>query len=141
MPNGKCYHHGGASLKGAALPQYKDGSRSKYMPKFLAPAFEEALNDPELLNLSGSIATQEAIIRDAIGSLQEGEAPTRLISKVRSEWQALWGAIGREDREAVAEHRKQIGTPGEDAGTNRDRGRGGALYAARERQSKGYTGV
>jgi len=67
-----CYHHGGASLKGAAHPNFKDGSRSKYMPKFLAPAFREALNDSELLNLSESIAGQEAIVRDAYDSLEQG---------------------------------------------------------------------
>lgn len=104
-----CTKDGGKSKKGAAHYNYKDGSRSKYMPKFLAGAFEEAIGDPELLNLSGSIATQEAIIRDAIESLQEGEAPTRLNGKIRSEWQALWKATGREDGAAVAKHRETIG--------------------------------
>lgn len=110
MPNGRCNLHGGKSLKGAAHPNFKDGSRSKYMPKFLAPAFEEAIGDPELLNLSSSIATQEAIIRDAIESLQQGEAPTRLNGKIRAEWQALWKATGQGDAEAVAKHRATIGT-------------------------------
>jgi hypothetical protein len=110
MPNGKCYHHGGAALKGAAHPNFKDGSRSKYMPKFLAPAFREALNDPELLNLSESIAGQEAIVRDAYDSLNQGEAPTRLVGRIRSEWREFWNATGRGDQEAVAEHRQRIGT-------------------------------
>jgi hypothetical protein len=109
MPNGKCYHHGGAALKGAAHPNFKDGSRSKYMPKFLAPAFAEALNNPELLNLSESIAGQEAIVRDAYDSLNQGEAPTRLVGRIRAEWREFWNATGRGDQEAVAEHRQRIG--------------------------------
>jgi len=104
-----CYHHGGASLKGAAHPNFKDGSRSKYMPRFLAPAFAEALNNPELLNLSESIAGQEAIVRDAYDSLNQGEAPTRLVGRIRAEWREFWNATGRGDQEAVSELRQRIG--------------------------------
>jgi hypothetical protein len=105
-----CRMHGGKSLKGAAHPNFKDGSRSKYMPKFLAPAFAEALNNPELLNLSESIAGQEAIVRDAYDSLNQGEAPTRLVGRIRAEWREFWNATGRGDQEAVADHRQRIGT-------------------------------
>jgi hypothetical protein len=30
MANGKCYHHGGAALKGIAAPRFKHGRYSKY---------------------------------------------------------------------------------------------------------------
>ncbi len=105
-----CRHHGGKSLRGAAHPKFKDGKRSKHMPKFLAPAFAEALNDPDLLNLSESIAGQEAIIRDAYESLGKGEAPTRLVFEIRKNWRQFWEATGRGDQEMVAKLRAKIGT-------------------------------
>lgn len=103
-----CYHHGGKSLKGAAHPKFKDGLRSKHMPKFLKPAFSEALNDPELLDLSNSIAGQEALIVDLFESLDGGEAPTRLVKLIRKAWAQFWEATGNNDKSAVAKYRGQI---------------------------------
>lgn len=104
----KCTHDGGKSLKGPARSNYKDGLRSKYMPKSLRPAFEQARQDPELLDLSQSIATQEAIIVDLLGSLEEGEAPTRLVRQIRSEWRRFWEATRRGDKPALERHQENI---------------------------------
>ncbi len=105
-----CYHHGGKSLKGLAHPNLKDGLRAKHMPKPLKEAFDQAVADPRLLDLTGSIATQEAIVVDLLDSLEGADAPTKLVSKIRSEWREFWQATGREDHAAVAKHREQIGT-------------------------------
>ena len=109
MPNGRCKLHGGKSLKGLAHPNFQGKGRSRYMPPIFKEAFEEASANPDLLDLSQDVATQEAIVVDLLGSLEKGEAPTRLVGSIRSEWRALWGAISREDRGAVAVHREQIG--------------------------------
>lgn len=105
-----CYHHGGKSLKGIAHPNFKDGLRSKHMPKPLKEAFDLAVKDPGLLDLTGSIATQEAIVVDLLDSLDGADAPTKLVSKIRSEWRDFWQATAREDHGAVAKHREVIGT-------------------------------
>ena len=105
-----CYHHGGKSLKGIASPNFKTGRRSKHMPKPLKQLFDESVADPELLDLTESIATHEAIIMDLLGSLDGADAPTRLVGKIRLEWRDFWQATAREDQAAVAKHREQIGT-------------------------------
>ncbi len=110
MPNGRCRMHGGKSLKGIAHPNFKDGLRSKHMPKPLKEAFDQAVADPGLLDLTGSIATQEAIVVDLLDSLNGADAPTKLVSKIRNEWRDFWQATAREDHGAVAKHREIIGT-------------------------------
>jgi len=55
-----CTTHGAKSLKGAASPTFEHGRYSKYVPKALAGRIEEALTDPELLNLSDDIAVANA---------------------------------------------------------------------------------
>jgi hypothetical protein len=73
MPNGRCRLHGGKSLHGIAHPGFKDGKRSKYMPKFLSEAFTRAALDPDLLNLTESIATVEALAADLLSSMSDDE--------------------------------------------------------------------
>ena len=55
-----CKKDGGASPKGPASANYKHGGRSKHMPKILQPAFE-SVNRDEILDLTETIMTQEAI--------------------------------------------------------------------------------
>lgn len=73
MANGKCYHHGGSAKKGLALPQTKHGRYSKDLPTRLLSRYEEAISDPELLNLSAEIALTDAMTRDVMASLQKAK--------------------------------------------------------------------
>lgn len=107
MPNRKCYHHGGASLKGIAHPQFKDGRYSRYMPPKLAEAFTRALDDPDLLSLNTDIATVESLINEVMQDLQGGDLAS-LFGQVGQLWGRLWPAVQREDREAVARIREQL---------------------------------
>jgi hypothetical protein len=50
-PNGRCYRHGGPSLGGVAHPNWKTGRWSKYVPRHLGDAYEEARTDPDLTSL------------------------------------------------------------------------------------------
>ena len=87
MPNGRCYHHGGATPKGPALPQYKDGKRSKYqLPPTLTQHVQQLYNDPELLSHRRDLATivalntaKLAVVLDLewLGTLREAATQVR----------------------------------------------------------------
>lgn len=61
-----CKHHGGASLKGAASPQYVTGKYSDYIPSNLLPDFLEFLYDPDRLSLEKEMALTRAIYLDLV---------------------------------------------------------------------------
>lgn len=71
MDNGKCYHHGGKSLKGAEHPQFKDGRYSKYMPVRLQAIYQEIEQDLEANILSRNIHLREALIRQKLEMLED----------------------------------------------------------------------
>lgn len=62
--------HGGSTPRGMALPQTKHGRYSKDLPTRLLSRYEEAVSDPELLNLSAEIALIDAMTRDVMESLE-----------------------------------------------------------------------
>lgn len=70
----RCRMHGGKTPRGVALPQTKHGRYSKDMPTRLLARYEEAVTDPELLNLSAEIALTDAMTRDVMESLESVKA-------------------------------------------------------------------
>jgi hypothetical protein len=64
MKNGRCRVHGGATPGGMALPQYKHGRYSKYLPTGLADKYNEALLDTELVTLRDDIALVDSQIQE-----------------------------------------------------------------------------
>jgi hypothetical protein len=75
VPGGtKCKTHGGASLKGIASATYKHGGRSKYLPANLQTRYQEAVDDPELLNLRTDLALVEARLAQLLERVDTGEA-------------------------------------------------------------------
>lgn len=72
MLNGRCRMHGGNHPKGVAHYNFKDGSRSRYMPENLAGKYKEAQADPDLGSLIRNIALNEAFIREKLEALNEG---------------------------------------------------------------------
>lgn len=74
MVNGKCHLHGGKSLAGIASTQWKTGKYSKYLPGRLMARYEEALNDPELISLSGEIALVDTRIGELLTRIDTGES-------------------------------------------------------------------
>src|SRR5215203_1430601 len=73
MKNGRCRMHGGASLKGTDLPQFRHGRYSKSLPDKLAGRYEEALSDEERHDLRDEIALAEAKIFDLLLGMKRGE--------------------------------------------------------------------
>lgn len=66
--------HGGKSLKGVASATFKTGRHSKYMPARLLERYNEAAQDPELLNLREDIALIDARLADILLRADDGEA-------------------------------------------------------------------
>jgi hypothetical protein len=89
-----CYHHGGATPRGAALPQTTHGRYSKDLPTRLAAAFDAALSDPSILELNPEIAL--------VGMLS-GDLARRLDTR---ESGAAWRAL-RDAKRAYLQARRQ----------------------------------
>lgn len=70
---GRCRLHGGASLVGSALPQWKHGRWSKYLPEALAVKFREGLDDPELMKLRQDTALIDAALTDFADRVKKGK--------------------------------------------------------------------
>lgn len=100
LENGRCKHHFGNAPKGIAHYNYKDGRRSKYMPSPLLPAFQAAMDDPELLSLNEDIATLDALINQEAGRIESGD-PSALLAEAEKLWNSLSKAVRRGDKEAV----------------------------------------
>lgn len=68
---GRCFLHGGASVKGVRHYNFKDGRYSKVMPQNLVKHYETTVNDSRLLELRDDIALVAALISDSLSDLQE----------------------------------------------------------------------
>ena len=77
MANGRCYMHGGPSLKGADVATFKHGRYSKYLPKQLFDRFQDAQEDSELLSLRADIGLLRARITELLDRLDKGESAAR----------------------------------------------------------------
>jgi hypothetical protein len=71
MTNGRCRIHGGATPGGMALPQYKHGRYSKYLPTGLAEKYNNALVDTELVTLRDEIALVDSKIQETMETAKE----------------------------------------------------------------------
>lgn len=68
-----CRYHGGKVKVGADAPQFKTGRYSKHLPKRLLAKYEQALKDPERLNLLDEIAVLDARVSDLFERLNAGD--------------------------------------------------------------------
>jgi len=91
MANGLCYHHGGATPRGHALPQTTHGRYSKDLPTRLASRYAEAASDPDLLQLDSEIHLTDALIRDRLATLDTGESG-RLWRELNAAWREFASA-------------------------------------------------
>lgn len=73
--NGKrvCTVHGGLTPGGIASPNFKTGRYSKYLPDRLSSRYEQAVNDPQLLELNHEIALIDSRLSDLLARIDTGE--------------------------------------------------------------------
>jgi len=96
MANGRCRNHGGKSLSGAAHPRFRDGRRSRYLPKRLLAQYAEAMQDEELLSLRADIALVDSRLVDVLQHVESGES-WRLWHDLHKKWQAFTRVYGRDE--------------------------------------------
>lgn len=94
MANGVCYHHGGKTPTGKALPQTTHGRYSKHLPTRMLATYEDAQRDPELLNLRGDIALLDARLSELLKRVDSGES-----GKVWHDLRVAWKAVKRATNE------------------------------------------
>lgn len=108
MANGKCYHHGGKSLRGIAHPSTTHGRYSKDLPTRLAGRYEEAAGDPDLLRLDSEIHLLDALMRERLSALDTGESG-RLWKELNTAWRQYQRALNAGDAAEMGTAIFQIG--------------------------------
>jgi hypothetical protein len=69
-----CYHHGGKTPRGYALPQTKTGRHSKVLTIRLAQTYAEAKENQRLLSLRDDLAVCESRLMDLFRRVDTGES-------------------------------------------------------------------
>jgi hypothetical protein len=87
----RCRLHGGKTLMGPASGTYKHGRHSKFLPARLAAAYQDAMDDPKLIELRQEIALVDARINDLLSRVETGEAG--------QVWRMAQAALARFERE------------------------------------------
>lgn len=83
-----CYHHGGKSVSGTALPQFKTGRYSKYLPERLLERYQASLDDENTLELREEVALIDSRLADVLERADTGES-RRLWSDLQSTYREL----------------------------------------------------
>lgn len=108
MANGRCRMHGGASLKGTDLPQFKSGRYSKSLPDRLVGRFQEALSDEERHDLRDEIALAEAKIFDLLSGMARGESDEARAWNDVERWMARKQRLVVSDARLARERRQMV---------------------------------
>jgi hypothetical protein len=107
---GRCKLHGGNSLKGREHPGYIDGVHSKYskLPGYLTEAYQNMLEDRDLLNMHEDIALLRAIINVEMEKLDTHSESDYWFKVLDKEYTKL-SLINPEDSVAVQRGVENIG--------------------------------
>lgn len=106
-PSGRCRKHNGFAVKGVAHPAFKTGRHSKYMPEGLLTLYQDAVSDPDLLNLSSEIALVDAMIAEVIRKVDTHESG-RIWERLREANRKLREARTEGDAVKMAHWMEQI---------------------------------
>jgi len=103
-----CYHHGGKSLVGPALPQFTEGRYSKYLPTRLLERYHESAADEEMLALREEIALIDSRLGDVLGRVETGES-SKIWSDLKDAYSEMQAANQAGDGAAVRAYLVAIG--------------------------------
>lgn len=101
-PNGRCYWHGGSSLKGSANRSFKHGRYSKYMPTTLVEDYERVCADPNIAALNEELGLLTIRISKLLEQLDGKSVP---MEHILAKWGEFVLKLGGSHEEAVAEFR------------------------------------
>lgn len=94
----RCRNHGGKSPRGIAHPSFKTGEWSKDLPSRIAPRYEQARNDPKLLELRETIAIVEARTADVLSRVDTGESGI-MWKQIKTSYNAMRSAVQAGDQQ------------------------------------------
>jgi hypothetical protein len=97
-----CHYHGGKTPRGIDAPNYRGRGYSKDIPTRLADRFKQALDDPQLLELSGEVALVDSRLGELLASLPDNPAATD-----RKVWGELRAMIEQRRRLVETERRRE----------------------------------
>jgi hypothetical protein len=83
-----CHYHGGKTPHGPALPQFRHGRYSKFIPARMRARYEAAERDPELTSLHSELALVDARLLDLLRRVDSGESGA-LWRALRKAWRAF----------------------------------------------------
>lgn len=105
----RCRLHGGASLKGAAHPNAKHLRYSTdIVGKQLLTRYEQAMHDPELMDMRHDIAVTEARIGELLGGLETGES-LKAWTAVRKSYDNFVECHNKGDSAGAVYHLQEMG--------------------------------
>lgn len=101
LQNGRCRFHGGMSLVGPALPQFKHGRHSVLLKEIGAfgQHYQHALADPDLLRLDSEIALVDARLSELLDRCSQVKGDKARLTHVDQLWPQL---------EALIEQRRKL---------------------------------
>ncbi len=88
MANGRCYLHGGKSLKGVFSPLYRGKGYSKYMPGNIRQIVSEVIHTADILELRAEIATVDALLAEMWKAYEGGVGP-EWVGELSGEFESL----------------------------------------------------
>lgn len=105
----RCELHGGAGQRGIANPNFKTGQYSKHLPTRLLSTYQQAVTDPDLLNLSSEIALLKSRLVDVLSRVDTGESG-RLWSELKQTYRDIQQAQRERDAAKVIALMDDLGT-------------------------------
>lgn len=103
-----CFHHGGPTPRGHALPQTTTGRYSKDLPTRLGARFLESRADPDLLNLSAEISLIDTRGGDILKRIDSGESGA-VWQELKATYKAMQEAQKARDGAEVARLLNDLG--------------------------------
>jgi hypothetical protein len=98
-----CYYHGGRTPRGFGLPHTKTGWHSRDLPTRLGARYEEAQQDPTLVELRDELALLDARIADVLQRVDTGESG-EIWERLHTEMAAFTTAERARDAKTMAQH-------------------------------------
>ena len=99
-----CYHHGGKTPRGTALPQTTHGRYSQDLPTQLADRYQAAQADPDLLSLRDEIALMSTRIGELLSTITAGQRT----DEAQATWEAISLLIDQRRKLAEAERKRLV---------------------------------
>lgn len=104
----RCHLHGGATPRGPESVHYKHGRYTKYLPPELLPAYQAALEDPDILSAREEVALLHVRVAELSKNLFTGESGT-LWAQLLENHKSLLDGVQKKNATKIQQAIKDIG--------------------------------